>query len=253
MMLRIIKNTLFATKVLTAIEASPLWRETFPTGREVWPLIQGLGMEAAWRELIGNRRTAGATPGKVADIAIDEILGRFMADTGLTTASKKKHVLPEAAYQSDDPFTAFRSLHIFAAHGILDTWDDDRMGEGGDENAYTVFAITSHIGSTIEAARKCFPDRTPPIEDDSLFSRLVAVGSGKGNGAEFPPVSPLVASLQKYHAESDVSLFPLIMGTYAPGAVCKMFADMMANPPKDATPDHLREAVELCAAASRGY
>ena len=98
------------------------------------------------------------------------------------------------------------------------------------------------------AGRKHFPNRTPPVEDDSLFARLTTVGSGKGNGAEFPLVSPLVASLKKYHAESDVSVFPLIMGTYAPTAVRKMFAEMFTNPPKDATPDHLREAVELCAA-----
>ena len=60
-------------------------------------------------------------------------------------------------------------------------------------------------------------------------------------------------SSKKYHADSDVSLFPLIVGAYAPSAVVKMFAEVMANPPKDATPDHLREMVELCAAASRGY
>jgi hypothetical protein len=91
------------------------------------------------------------------------------------------------------------------------------------------------------AGRKHFPNRTPPLEDDSLFARVTAVGSGKGNGngAEFPLVSPLAASLKKYHAESDVSLFPLITGTYAPTAVRKMFAEMFANPPKDATPDHL--------------
>ena len=96
-------------------------------------------------------------------------------------------------------------------------------------------------------------DEVEQLEDGSLFARLTTVGSGKGNGAEFPLVSPLAANLKKYHAESDVSLFPLIMGTYAPTAVRKMFAEMFANPPKDATPDHLREAVELCAAASRGY
>ena len=96
-------------------------------------------------------------------------------------------------------------------------------------------------------------DEVEQLEDGSLFARLTTVGSGKGNGAEFPLVSPLAANLKKYHAESDVSLFPLIMGTYAPPAVRKMFAEMFANPPKDATPDHLREAVELCAAASRGY
>jgi hypothetical protein len=96
-------------------------------------------------------------------------------------------------------------------------------------------------------------DEVEQLEDDSLFARLTTVGSGKGNGAEFPLVSPLAANLKKYHAESDVSLFPLIMGTYAPTAVRKMFGEMFANPPKDATPDHLREAVELCAAASRGY
>jgi hypothetical protein len=167
---------------------------------------------------------------------------------------KRQHVLPQAAYQSDDPFTAFRSLHILAAHEILDRWDDDRrMGKACDRNADTLMAVTVYIGSTTEAARKHSPNRTPPVEVDSLFARLTTVGSGKGNGAEFPLVSPLVASLKKYHAQSDISLFPLIMGTYAPRAAHKMVADVMANPPKDATPEHLREMVELCAAASRVY
>jgi hypothetical protein len=139
---------------------------------------------------------------------------------------KRKHVLPQTAYWSDDPFTAFRSLHILAAHEILDAWNDD------DRDAGTLMAVTLHIGGTIAAGRKHFPNRTPPVEDDSLFVRLTTVGSGKGNGAKFPLVSPLVANLKKYHAESDVSLFPLIMGTYAPTAMRKMFVEMFANPPK---------------------
>jgi hypothetical protein len=50
----------------------------------------------------------------------------------------------------------------------------------------TLMAVTSYIGGTIVAGRKHFPDRTPPVEDDSLFARLTTVGSGKGNGAKFP-------------------------------------------------------------------
>jgi hypothetical protein len=107
-MFRIFKNTMYGTKVLEAIEASPRWRELFPTAREAWPLIVGLGMEAGWRELIDNRRTSGAPPEMAADIAIDEILNRFLAETGLKTNSKNKHVLPDAADQSDDPAVAFK-------------------------------------------------------------------------------------------------------------------------------------------------
>jgi hypothetical protein len=100
---------------------------------------------------------------------------------------KRKHLLPEEAYQSDDPFMAFRGLHIQTAHEILDIWNDDRMGKASDRNADTLMHVTSHLAGTIVAARKHFPDRTPPIEPDSLFARLSAVGSGKGDGAEFPP------------------------------------------------------------------
>jgi hypothetical protein len=104
------------------------------------------------------------------------------------------------------------------------------------------------------AARKHFPNRTPPVEKDSLFERLTTVGRGNGNGAEFPPLSPFVASLQKYYKDGDDALFPLVLGTYAPTAVRKMFAEMFAgDPPKGATPANLQEAAELCAAASRRY
>jgi hypothetical protein len=75
---------------------------------------------------------------------------------------KTKHVLPQEAYWSDDPFTAFRSLHILAAHEILDRWDDDRMGKACDRNADTLMAVTSYIGGTIVAGRKHFPDRSRP-------------------------------------------------------------------------------------------
>jgi hypothetical protein len=56
-----------------------------------------------------------------------------------------------------------------------------------------------------------------------LFERLTTVGSGKGKGAKFPPVSLLIASLKKFYENGDDALFPLVLGTYAPTAVRKMF------------------------------
>jgi hypothetical protein len=166
---------------------------------------------------------------------------------GLFKKKKRKHLLPDEAYQSDDPAVAFKRLHIQTAHEILDMWN------GEERDAGTLMAITAHIGGTIGAARKHFPNRTPPVEKGSLFERLTTVGSGKVNGAKFPPVSLLVASLKKFYENGDDALFPLVLGTYAPTAVRKMFDELFANPPKDATPDHLREAAELCAAAIRVY
>ena len=70
---------------------------------------------------------------------------------------KRKHLLPESAYQSDDPAVAFKRLHIQTAHEILDMWNGEERDSG------TLMAITAHIGGTIEAARKHFPNRTPPV------------------------------------------------------------------------------------------
>jgi hypothetical protein len=66
---------------------------------------------------------------------------------------KKKHVLPEAAYQSDDPAVAFKRLHIMAGHEILDMWN------GEERDAGTLMAVTLHIRGDRCGRQEAFPQQ----------------------------------------------------------------------------------------------